>query len=69
MQLKHRMKQNRKATHIQWDVDDLEDLELLPTEIDIPDDMTDMEEISDYITDQTGFVITDSLWRIESCRS
>lgn len=55
MQLKHRMKQNRKATHIQWDVDDLEDLELLPTEIDIPDDMTDMAEISDYITDQTGF--------------
>lgn len=53
MQLKHRMKRNRKATHIQWDVDDLEDLELLPTEIDIPDDMTDMEEISDYITDQT----------------
>lgn len=29
MQLKHRMKQNRKATHIQWDVDDLEDLELV----------------------------------------
>ena len=53
--LKHRMKRNRKATHIQWDVDELEDLELLPTEIDIPDDMTDMEEISDYITDQTGF--------------
>ena len=49
------MKRNRKATHIQWDVDELEDLELLPTEIDIPDDMTDMEEISDYITDQTGF--------------
>lgn len=59
MQLKHRMKRNRKATHIQWDVDDLEDLELLPTEIDIPDDMTDMEEISDYITDQTGFCHTD----------
>lgn len=45
------MKRNRKATHIQWDVDELEDLELLPTEIDIPDDMTDMEEISDYITE------------------
>ena len=55
MKLKNRMKRNRKATHIQWDVDDLEDLELLPTEIDIPDDTTDMEEISDYITDQTGF--------------
>lgn len=26
------MKRNRKATHIQWDVDDLEDLELLPAE-------------------------------------
>lgn len=24
-------------------------------EIDIPDGMTDIEEISDYITDQTGF--------------
>lgn len=45
----------RKAVNIQWDVDDPEDLELLPKEIDIPDGMTDMEEISDYITDQTGF--------------
>ena len=59
MQLKHRMKRNRKATHIQWDVDNLEDLELLPTEIDIPDDMTDMEEISDYITDQTELLRPD----------
>ena len=48
-------KGNRKATHIQWDVDEPEDLESLPTEIDIPDGMTDVEEISDYITDQTGF--------------
>lgn len=69
MQLKHRMKRNRKATHIQWDVDDLEDLELLPTEIDIPDDMTDMEEISTISQIKWAFVITDSLWRIESCRS
>lgn len=69
MQLKHRMKQNRKATHIQWDVDDLEDLELLPTEIDIPDDMTDMEEFPTISQIKRAFVITDSLWRIESCRS
>lgn len=69
MQLKHRMKRNRKATHIQWDVDDLEDLELLPTEIDIPDDMTDMEEISTISQIKRAFVIRDSLWRIESCRS
>lgn len=32
-----------------------EDMESLPTEIEIPDGMTDIEEISDYITDQTGF--------------
>lgn len=49
------MKRNRKATHIQLDVDEPEDMESLPTEIDIPDGMTDIEEISDYITDQTGF--------------
>lgn len=45
----------RKAVNIQWDIDDPEDLELLPTKIDIPDEMTDIEEISDYITEQTGF--------------
>lgn len=44
-----------KATNIKWDVDDLEDLEHLPTEIEIPDDMTDEEEISDYISDEIGF--------------
>lgn len=49
------MKRNRKATHIQWDVDEPEDMESLPTEIDILNGMTDIEEISDYITDQTGF--------------
>lgn len=49
------MKRNRKATHIQWDDDEPDDMESLPTEIEIPDGMTDIEEISDYITDQTGF--------------
>lgn len=44
-----------KATNIQWDVDDPKDLELLPTEIDIPDGIDDEDEISDYITDETGF--------------
>ncbi len=44
-----------KATNIQWDVDDPKDLELLPTEIDIPDGMDDEDEISDYISDVTGF--------------
>lgn len=44
-----------KATNIMWSVDFEEDLENLPTEIDIPNGITDEEEISDYITDETGF--------------
>lgn len=44
-----------KAINIIWDVDDQEDLELLPTEIDIPDGMTDIDEIENYLSDVTGF--------------
>lgn len=44
-----------KAINIQWDVDDNNMLEYLPTEIEIPDDLEDEEEISDYISDVTGF--------------
>ena len=45
-----------KAINIIWDVDDMEELENLPTEIEIPDyiDQED-DEISDYISDVTGF--------------
>lgn len=46
---------NMKAINIEWDVDYEEELEDLPTEIEIPNGMTDEEEISDYITDKTGF--------------
>lgn len=43
-----------KAINIVWDTDG-ENISL-PTEIEIPDDIVDDEdEISDYITDQTGF--------------
>lgn len=38
-----------------WDVDCKEDLENLPKEIEIPDGMTDEDEISDYISNTTGF--------------
>lgn len=44
----------RKAVHIQWDVDNKEDLELLPTEMEIPAGM-DEEDIADYLSDETGF--------------
>lgn len=44
-----------KAINIIWDVDFEEELENLPTEIEIPEGITDEEEISDYITEETGF--------------
>ena len=52
---KRKEKMDMKATNIEWDVDELEDLEYLPTKIEIPDGMTDEEEISNYISDETGF--------------
>lgn len=44
-----------KAVHVEWDVDNEEDLQSLPTEIEIPDGMTDEDEISDYLSEMTGF--------------
>lgn len=43
-----------KATHIEWDTDN-DELTDLPTEIEIPADMTDEDEISDYLSDLTGY--------------
>ena len=45
-----------KAINIDWDVDYEEELEDLPTEIEIPNNI-DIEDdvISDYISDITGF--------------
>lgn len=44
-----------KAINIDWDVDYEGDREFLPTEIEIPNGMTDEDEISDYLSDETGF--------------
>lgn len=44
-----------RAAGIIWDVDSEEDLEFLPEEIEIPDGMTDEDEISDYLSDTTGW--------------
>lgn len=44
-----------KAINIIWDVDYKKDLKYLPKEIDIPEDITDDDEVSDYISDLTGF--------------
>lgn len=45
----------KKAVSIEWDVDSEEDLEPLPTEVNIPPELTDIDEISDYLSDLTGF--------------
>lgn len=45
-----------KATHIEWDTDgNLEVLKELPTEMQIPDGMTDKDAISDWLTEQQEF--------------
>lgn len=45
-----------KATNIKWNTDgDMELLRQLPTEMEIPKGMTDEDEISDYLSDETGF--------------
>jgi len=44
-----------KAINIMWDVDDKKDLKHLPTEIFIPEGMTDEDEISDYLSEVTGY--------------
>lgn len=42
------------ATNIEWDKDDDDTIEL-PETIEIPEGLKDEEEISDYLTDQTGY--------------
>lgn len=44
-----------KAINIHWNVDNDEDMELLPTEVELPAGMTDEEEICDYLSNLTGF--------------
>lgn len=41
------------ATDIQWDITESEDE--LPTEIEIPIDNYDIDSISDYLSEQTGY--------------
>ena len=43
------------AINIQWDADYEEDLDGLPQKVILPEGMTDDDEISDYLSDLTGF--------------
>lgn len=48
-----------KAVNIKWDTDgNKEVFDILPNEIIIPDNITEEEQISDYITNFTGFCHT-----------
>lgn len=46
----------RIATNIEWEVDDEDILETLPQEIEIPDEVED-EDIEDYLTNETGYLV------------
>lgn len=43
-----------RAFNIQWD-GEREETETLPSSIEIPEGMIDEDEISDYLSDVTGF--------------
>lgn len=43
-----------KAINIKWDIDTEDSVEL-PTEVEIPNTITDEDEISDWLTDTFGF--------------
>ena len=44
-----------KATNIIWDLDEDDKNVSLPSEIDLPDGMEDEEEITDYLSETTGY--------------
>lgn len=45
-----------KATNIIWDTDgDMDLFNELPSEMEIPEGMTDEDEISNYLSNETGF--------------
>lgn len=47
------------AYDIKWDIDGDKDVfDNLPSEVNIPEEMVDNEEISDYVSDETGFCHT-----------
>lgn len=56
LNIHYKPKAKRMAVHIDWDTDgDLNILAALPKEMEIPDGMTDEDEISDWISEEAGF--------------
>lgn len=53
-----------KVTKIEWDVESLDDLEYLPSEVELPADIADFydclqlsTEIADWLSDQYGYCV------------
>lgn len=44
-----------RAVSIEWDVDSDKELEYLPKEVEIPPEITGIDEVSDYLSDTTGY--------------
>lgn len=44
------------VVNIAWSVDETEDLEELPVQVEVPDDV-DEEDIADWLSDQYGYLI------------
>lgn len=44
-----------KATNIKWDIDENDDISYLPKELEIPNHITDIDDISDYLTWLCGY--------------
>ena len=44
------------VVNIAWSVDETEDLEELPVEVEVPDEV-DEEDIADWLSDQYGYLI------------
>ena len=42
--------------NIVWSVDEIEDLEELPVQVEVPDEV-DEEDIADWLSDQYGYLI------------
>lgn len=44
------------VVNIAWSVDETEDLEELPVEVEVPDEVNE-EDIADWLSDQYGYLI------------
>ena len=49
-----------RAICIEWDSNDSDVLATLPRDVELPKGMTDEDDVSDWLSEQYGFVLEDS---------